>query len=75
MQDQAMLIDLIAKCALRNQSALQELYRKVGPYLNKVAYNIVRSDAVSNEVLQDSFVEIEVRPVKVLDLAISLVTV
>lgn len=58
MQDQAILIDLIAKCALRNQSALQELYRKVGPYLNKVAYNIVRSDAVSNEVLQDSFVEI-----------------
>ena len=58
MQNQEVLIDLIAKCALRNHAALNQLYRQVGPYLNKVAYNIVRSDEVSNEVLQDSFVEI-----------------
>ena len=58
MQDQEILIDLIARCALRDQQALKRLYEKVSPYLNRVAFNIVQSDELSNEVLQDVFVQV-----------------
>ena len=52
------LINLLAHCALKNQSALKQLYDKVAPFLNGVAYRILQSDELSNEVLQESFIQI-----------------
>ena len=57
MQDD-ILYELISRCALRDQSALKALYEHTSPYLNRVAYNILRSEDLSNDVLQDSFVQI-----------------
>ncbi|TQV82798.1 RNA polymerase sigma factor [Aliikangiella coralliicola] len=58
MHDQDALIDLLARCALKDQQALKQLYERLSPYLNRVAFNIVRSDDLSNEVLQEAFVQI-----------------
>lgn len=52
------LINLIARCALRDQAALKMLFERVGPYLNAVAWRIVQSSELSNEVLQDAFLQI-----------------
>ncbi len=52
------LIDLIARCAIRDQLALKKLYERVGPYLNGVAYRIVWHDELANEVLQEVFLQI-----------------
>lgn len=52
------LINLIARCALRDQAALKLLFERVGPYLNAVAWRIVKSTELSNEVLQDAFLQI-----------------
>lgn len=58
MQNQSDLIDLLARCGLKDQKALKELYQRVSPYLNRVAFNIVKSDDLSNEILQEAFVQI-----------------
>ncbi len=58
MKDQQILIELLARCGLKDQQALKTLYQKLSPYLNQVAYNIVRSDDLSNEILQDVFVQV-----------------
>jgi RNA polymerase sigma-70 factor (ECF subfamily) len=50
--------DLIARCAIRDQKALEQLYQLVGPYLNKVAFNILKSEDLSNDVLQEGFIQI-----------------
>lgn len=50
--------NLIARCAIRDQKALEQLYQELGPYLNKVAFNIVRSEDLSNDVLQEGFIQI-----------------
>lgn len=52
------LINLIARCALRDQTALKHLFERVGPYLNAVAWRILRSPELSNEVLQEAFLQI-----------------
>ncbi len=56
--DNEELISLLARCALRDQSALELLYQKTSAYLNAVAYRIVGSADSSNDVLQESFVQI-----------------
>jgi RNA polymerase sigma-70 factor (ECF subfamily) len=56
--DNEELIGLLARCALRDQSALELLYQKTSAYLNAVAYRIVGSADGSNDVLQESFVQI-----------------
>ncbi len=58
MQNQNNLVELLARCGLRDQSALKELYERTSPYLNRVAFNIVKSDDLSNEILQEAFVQI-----------------
>jgi len=58
MLDNDELYNLIARCALRDQKALEDLYRKTAPYLNKVAYNILKSEDLSNDALQEGFVQI-----------------
>ena len=52
------LASLISRCSLRDQAALNILYKKTAPFLNSVAYKILRSEALSNEALQDGFVQI-----------------
>lgn len=52
------LINLIARCALRDQAALKQLFDQVGPYLNAVAWRILKSSDLSNEVLQEAFLQI-----------------
>ncbi len=52
------LVDLIARCTLRDQGALKRLYDRVGGYLMAVAFRIVKSDEVANEVLQEAFIQI-----------------
>jgi RNA polymerase sigma-70 factor (ECF subfamily) len=43
---------------MKDQKALEQLYRLTSSYMNAVAYKIVRSKELSNEVLQDAFVQI-----------------
>lgn len=57
MDDQK-LIDLIARCALRDQQALKYLYDEVAGYLNFTAHRILHCEEASNEVLQESFIQI-----------------
>ncbi|MFT7245539.1 MAG: RNA polymerase sigma-70 factor (ECF subfamily) [Candidatus Azotimanducaceae bacterium] len=57
MQDD-ILYELISRCALRDQSVLKILYERTSPYLNRVAFNILRSEDLSNDVLQDSFIQV-----------------
>ncbi|UZJ43385.1 RNA polymerase sigma factor [Marinimicrobium sp. C6131] len=52
------LVALIGRCAINDQRALKELFGRLGGYLNAVAYRIVGSEALSQEVLQDAFVQI-----------------
>jgi len=52
------LISLITLCGLNNENALEALYRRISPFLNSYAMGIVRCEALSNEVLQDSFIQI-----------------
>lgn len=52
------LVRLIARCAKRDQKALQLLCRKTSAYLNAVAYRIVGCHEFSKEVLQDAYMQI-----------------
>lgn len=52
------LINLIARCAIRDQVALKLLFERVGPYLNAVTLRILKSKEISNEVLQEAFFQI-----------------
>ena len=56
--DNEELMGLLARCALRDQKALEALYQKTATYLNGVAYHILGSADSSNDVLQESFVQI-----------------
>ena len=52
------LIALIARCAIRDQAALKQLFERMGPYLNGLALRIVRNEDASNDVLQEAFLQI-----------------
>ncbi|GAA6135614.1 sigma-70 family RNA polymerase sigma factor [Oceaniserpentilla sp. 4NH20-0058] len=56
--DNKELMELLARCALNDQKALEALYLKTSGYLNAVAYRILGSEEASNEVLQESFLQI-----------------
>jgi len=49
---------LIKRCAAQDQSALRSLYEETSAYLNRVSFNIVRSEDWSNDVLQEGFIQI-----------------
>lgn len=49
---------LIKRCAAEDQSALRVLYDETSAYLNRVSFNIVRSEDWSNDVLQEGFIQI-----------------
>lgn len=52
------LVTLIARCAINDQSALQLLVTRLSPYLNAVAFRILKSEDLSNDVLQEAFLQI-----------------
>ena len=52
------LINLIARCALKDEAALKALYDRLSPYLNGVVYRLVHSQALSSEVLQEGFIQV-----------------
>ncbi|OUS27698.1 hypothetical protein A9Q99_14780 [Gammaproteobacteria bacterium 45_16_T64] len=58
MQNDDKLYQLIARCAIRDQHALEQLYQTIAPYLNHVAFGIVKSEDLSNDVVQEAFIQI-----------------
>lgn len=50
--------DLLARCALRDETALQELYAKASPRLFALALGVVKHNDWAEEILQDAFVKI-----------------
>lgn len=52
------LTNLIGRCALRDQAALKQLFERIGPYLNAIAFRILRSDEAAADVLQEAFIQI-----------------
>lgn len=58
MQEDDLYYSLIARCAIKDQKALEQLYQKVAPYLNRVAFNIMKAEDLSNDVVQEAFVQI-----------------
>lgn len=53
-----LLEHLLARIALKDQKALQQLYDKVAGRLNGVARKILYDDDLSNDVLQETFLQI-----------------
>lgn len=49
---------LLSRCALKDQKALERLYRMTAAPLNTVAYRLLGSSDTSNDVLQEAFVQI-----------------
>ena len=50
--------DLLARCALRDEKALEELYAKTSPRLFALALGVVRQKEWAEEVVQDAFVKV-----------------
>jgi len=58
LERNARLLELLARTALADQSAFEQLYRLTSPHLYGVAMRILRESAAAEEVLQESFVNI-----------------
>ena len=54
----ARLMELLARTALADQTAFEQLYRLTSPHLYGVAMRILRESAAAEEVLQESFVNV-----------------
>ncbi len=52
------LRDLLARCALRDAKALEQLYALASPKLFAVILNMVRRRDIAEDILQDSFINI-----------------
>ena len=52
------MTQLLAQCALGNQSAFADLYQQTSPKLFGIAVRILKRTDLAEEVLQDSFVNI-----------------
>src|SRR5688572_11780816 len=49
---------LLARCALRDTAAIKVLYDHLGGYFNVIAFRLLKSEDLSNDVLQEAFVQI-----------------
>ena len=58
LERSAKLMELLARTALADQAAFEQLYRLSSPHLYGVAIRILRESAAAEEVLQESFVSI-----------------
>jgi RNA polymerase sigma-70 factor (ECF subfamily) len=54
----ARLADLLARTALSDQAAFEELYRLSAPHLYGVALRILREPALAEDLLQEAFVNV-----------------
>jgi len=54
----ARLADLLARTALADQAAFEELYRLSAPHLYGVALRILREPALAEDLLQEAFVNV-----------------
>ena len=54
----ARLADLLARTALSDQAAFEELYRLAAPHLYGVALRILREPALAEDLLQEAFVNV-----------------
>ena len=54
----ARLADLLARTALSDQAAFEELYRLSAPHLYAVALRILREPALAEDLLQEAFVNV-----------------
>ena len=54
----ARLAALLARVALADQRAFEELYRQTGAHLYAVAVRIVRDKAIAEEILQEAYVNV-----------------
>jgi RNA polymerase sigma-70 factor (ECF subfamily) len=52
------LMTLLSHCGSGNEKALEVIYRRLSPFLNRYAFAIVRCEALSSEVMQESFIQI-----------------
>lgn len=52
------IASILVRCQHGERAAQALLYRKTASFLNYIAFTIVGSEALSNEVLQDSFIQI-----------------
>jgi RNA polymerase sigma-70 factor (ECF subfamily) len=58
LERNARLMELLARTALADQSAFEQLYRLTSSHLYGVALRILRESAAAEEVLQESFVNV-----------------
>ena len=58
LERNARLLELLARTALADQPAFEQLYRLTSPHLYGVALRILRESATAEEVLQESFVNV-----------------
>lgn len=58
LERSARLMELLARTALADQSAFEQLYRATSSHLYGVALRILRESAAAEEVLQESFVNV-----------------
>src|SRR5690348_5152834 len=58
LERNARLLELLARTALADQPAFEQLYRLTSPHLYGVALRILRESAAAEEVLQESFVNV-----------------
>jgi RNA polymerase sigma-70 factor (ECF subfamily) len=58
LERSARLMELLARTALADQAAFEQLYRMTSPHLYAVALRILRESAAAEEVLQESFVNV-----------------
>lgn len=56
--DQKEYEELLARCALKDQSALKKLFDNTSGYLNAIANRMLKSDELANDVLQEAFIQI-----------------
>src|SRR4029078_689486 len=58
LERNARLMELLARTALADQAAFEQLHRMTSPHLYGVALRILRESAAAEEVLQESFVNV-----------------
>jgi RNA polymerase sigma-70 factor (ECF subfamily) len=58
LERNARLLELLARTALSDRSAFEQLYRLTSPHLYGVAMRILRESAAAEDVLQESFVNV-----------------
>jgi RNA polymerase sigma-70 factor, ECF subfamily len=58
LERNARLMELLARTALADQAAFEQLYRMTSPHLHGVAMRILRESAAAEEVLQEAFVNV-----------------